>query len=231
MIATKHFVFIHLHKSGGSFINAALMEYFPDAVRLGYHLPASELPPSYSHLPILGVIRNPWAYYVSWYEFQKTLKKPTFVWQVFSDEGRLGFSETVRRMLYCGQDKSLVNQLIGLAPEEYSDTGVNLTRRHLGGLFKVSQGWYTFLFNHMYGNYPVEFIKTEHLRQNFFDYLSKRMDIPERLHTHIFQAEKINTSSHDHYSVYYDQGLADELAAQESTIINRFGYAFARTDE
>lgn len=226
MIATDYFVFIHLHKSGGSFINAALMKYFPSAKQLGYHVPVSEMPSSYDHLPLLGVVRNPWSYYVSWYKFQQSLKTPTFVWRVFSDEGRLGFADTVHRMINCGQDKSIVNRLIGLAPEKYSNTGVNITRRHLGRLFEESHGWYTFLFGHMYGNYPVEFIKTENLRQGFFDYLSKRMDVSHELQSYIFQAEKINVTSHGHYSSYYEQALAEELAVQESTIIERFGYAF-----
>lgn len=231
MIATEHFVFIHLHKSGGSFINDILMKYFPDAVRLGYHLPASELPASYRHLPILGVVRNPWAYYVSWYEFQKTLKSPTFVWRVFSEDGQLGFSDTVRRMINCGRDKSLVDRLIGLAPEEYSNTGVNIMRRHLEGVSEAQHGWYTFLFTHMYGSRPVEFIRTENLRQEFFEYLCRRMDVSPELESHIFKAEKLNTTPHVHYGGYYDKALAGELARREGTIIKRFGYAFERVGE
>lgn len=231
MIATERFVFIHLHKSGGSFINAALMKFFPDARQLGYHIPASELPATYAHLPLLGVVRNPWSYYVSWYEFQQSLQAPTFVWRVFSDEGRLGFGDTVHRMLYCGQDKSIVNRLIELAPEKYSNTGVNITRKHLERLDGEPRGWYSFLFNHMYGDCPVEFIKTENLRQDFHDFLIKRMNISPELHSHIFQSEKINVTPHGSYGGYYEQALADQLATQENSIIRRFGYGFPSNGE
>ena len=71
MIATPRFVFIHLHKSGGTFVNECLLRFVPAARRLGYHLPRAAVPSEYAHLPVLGYVRNPWSYYVSWYAFQK----------------------------------------------------------------------------------------------------------------------------------------------------------------
>ncbi len=227
MIATEHFVFIHLHKSGGSFINAALMRYFENAKKLGYHFPVAELPQSYAHLPLLGVVRNPWGYYVSWYEFQKTLKEPTYIWRVFSDDGKLGFEGTVQRMLNCGQDRSTVHQLICRAPESYSNTGVNITRGHLRGLHEEKGGWYTFLFKHMYGKRPIQIIQTENLRRGFYDFLIERMVVPDDLRFYIFNAAMVNATPHGHHVEYYTPSLMESVSKQENEIISRFGYAFS----
>ena len=73
MIATDRFVYVHLHKAGGTFVNECLERYFPGARRLGYHLPASLIPAELQSLPVLGFVRSPWSYYVSWYTFQSQM--------------------------------------------------------------------------------------------------------------------------------------------------------------
>ena len=45
-------------------------KFFPSAREIGYHLPRALLPGEYSHLPLLGTVRNPWDFYVSWYHYQ-----------------------------------------------------------------------------------------------------------------------------------------------------------------
>jgi hypothetical protein len=70
MIATDHFTFVHLHKCGGSFVSQFLLTFVPSARRVGYHYPLSRLPESQRGLPVLGCVRNPWDFYVSYYAFQ-----------------------------------------------------------------------------------------------------------------------------------------------------------------
>ena len=67
MIVTDKFVFVHFPRTGGTFITAVIMRLFPSAREIGYHLPRFLLPNEYSHLPVLGGVRNPWEFYVSWY--------------------------------------------------------------------------------------------------------------------------------------------------------------------
>lgn len=73
MIVTDAFVFIHLHKAGGSFVSKLVLELFPSARRLGYHYPLASLPRRYHGLPVLGAVRSPWAFYVSYFTFQQRL--------------------------------------------------------------------------------------------------------------------------------------------------------------
>ena len=76
MIVTPRFVFLHLHKSGGTLVNTGLIRYIAGARHIGYHLPRSMLPEQFASLPLLGLVRNPWSYYVSWYSFQRARPRP-----------------------------------------------------------------------------------------------------------------------------------------------------------
>jgi hypothetical protein len=70
MIATDHFTFVHLHKCGGSFVSQFLLRFIPSARRVGYHYPLSARPASEAGRPVLGCVRNPWDFYVSYHAFQ-----------------------------------------------------------------------------------------------------------------------------------------------------------------
>ena len=67
MIVTDHFVYIHVSRTGGSFLNKLIMENVPGARMLQYHGHLKELPAELSHLPVIGFVRNPWDWYVSMY--------------------------------------------------------------------------------------------------------------------------------------------------------------------
>jgi hypothetical protein len=92
MIATDRFVFLHLHKSGGTFVNECLLRFVPGARQLGYHLPRAMIPSELRQLPVLGVVRNPWSYYVSWYAFQAARPQPNPLFGVLSRNRELGFA-------------------------------------------------------------------------------------------------------------------------------------------
>jgi len=62
MTVTGHFIYLHLHKTGGTFVNEFLTRFVPDARHIGYHLPRRLVPANFAHLPALGFVRNPWTY-------------------------------------------------------------------------------------------------------------------------------------------------------------------------
>ena len=109
MYVSDRFLFLHLHKSGGTFINRAIQQHLP-CKRLGYHLPYKHRPDGYDHLPVLGVVRNPYVFYVSFYHFQALSRKPNYVLRVFSDDGSHGFSKTVWNM--CQMKNEHLDRLI-----------------------------------------------------------------------------------------------------------------------
>src|SRR6476659_9482507 len=126
MIATDRFVFIHLHKSGGSFVNECLLRFFPAARQLGYHLPLSLLPAEYRTLPVLGFVRSPWSYYVSWYAFQSQRPRPNALFRCVSDDGALDFEASVRNLVDIGNDPARLGRLLAALPDHYAAAGFGL---------------------------------------------------------------------------------------------------------
>ena len=124
MIATKRFVFLHLHKSGGTFVNEWLLRFFPDARELGYHLPRKLIPPPLAALPVIGLVRNPWSYYVSWHAFQATRRQPNALFQILSNGGQVGFEGTIRNMLELGGASALLDRIVGALPASYVGKGL-----------------------------------------------------------------------------------------------------------
>ena len=135
MIVTDKFIFVHLHKSGGTFIKKVIKSLFPCWQEIGYHYPLSMLPLEYCHLPIIGVVRNPWDFYVSYYTFQKSLiaqlsskqeiltdqgNDPRngidILFDVLSNNGELSFEETTANFLNLGTSTGKLDELLEVMP-------------------------------------------------------------------------------------------------------------------
>lgn len=74
MVATKHFLFLHLPKTGGSFVTRHLLQVFPQARDFDKHGFRCQIPADCRHLPLLGCLRSPYDWYVSAYEFRWWVK-------------------------------------------------------------------------------------------------------------------------------------------------------------
>ncbi len=68
MIVTDHFVFIHVSRTGGTFLNNLILGEFPGARMIQYHGRLEDLPPAHSRLPVIGFVRNPWDWYLSMHQ-------------------------------------------------------------------------------------------------------------------------------------------------------------------
>ena len=72
MVITKHFVFLHMPKTGGTFVEKACGAHLPRewiaTTSLHRHAPWEEIPERYQGLPVFFLVRNPWDWYVSWFD-------------------------------------------------------------------------------------------------------------------------------------------------------------------
>ncbi len=118
MIITNHFVYIHISRTAGTFLNKLILEHVPGAQMIQYHGQLRDLPETFSHLPVIGFVRNPWDWYVSMYFDYR--RKQQYVYEIISDGDAVGFEETVSRFLRLGdnsvQSKKLLGQLVKAAP-------------------------------------------------------------------------------------------------------------------
>jgi hypothetical protein len=233
MIATGRFVFLHLHKSGGSFVTECLLRFFPDARRLGYHLPASLLPPDLRALPLLGFVRSPWSYYVSWYAFQSQRPRPNALFRIVSDGGSLDFKASVRNLLELGSDPQRLERVLAVLPDRYGEAGfgLNLPNFALAPIRGSGLGFYSHLFRYMHAAPGLDPVvgTCENLRADLLGFFERYgIDTPAALREFVQSAPPRNASSHGDWRGYYDRELADLVAMRDASVIERFGYRFAK---
>jgi len=229
MIATDRFVYVHLHKSGGSFVNECLLRFFADARQLGYHLPLSLLPSPLRALPILGFVRSPWSYYVSWYAFQSQRPRPNALFRCVSDDGTLDFKASVRNLVGLGDDHARLDRLLGLLPDRYGDAGfgLNLPAFALAPIRASGMGFYSFLFRYMYTSPGVEpaIGRCENLRADLLAFFARvGAPVSGELREFVETAAPRNTSAHGDWRDYYDRELADLVAERDASVAEQFGY-------
>src|SRR5438094_8586315 len=95
MVITDQFVYLHMHKTGGTFVERVMDEVYAKADTLYYntlhradrerfgsvdqHETVQDIPAEHRHKRILFTIRNPYDCYVSRYEFAWWVGRPNSV--------------------------------------------------------------------------------------------------------------------------------------------------------
>ena len=101
MIVTDKFVFIHFFRTGGTFINELLLEHVGGKM-LCYHGHSSIIPNEYKHLPVIGIVRNPWDWYVSVYyhcvNYLYLMRTPTALNYILDYEPT-SFEDSIKKLL------------------------------------------------------------------------------------------------------------------------------------
>lgn len=228
MIATEHFVFLHLHKSGGTFVNEGLLRFVEGARQIGYHLPRQLIPPPLAHLPVLGLVRNPWSYYVSWFSFQVSRPQPNPLFRVLSDNGTLDFEHTLRNMLDLGASGARLDALVAALPAAYTNRGINLPGSAIAPIRNSGLGFYSYLYRYMYdGPGILRMGRMERLREEFPSMLvAAGQPVSGPLRAYLTEAPASNTSDHAAYTKYYSDSLRDLVAERDADLIARFAYRF-----
>jgi hypothetical protein len=230
MIVTDKFVFVHLPRSGGTFTSEVIKRFFPSAQEIGYHLPRTLLPAEYSHLPVLGAVRNPWDFYVSWYYHVWPRDAATSLISWVTENGNHGFEDATRTALNLGVDNGRLDALIAMLPEQvdYRKRNIpNLTKEAVRRVRSTGVGYYTFRFNHLFGNADdVFFYRLETLRQDLLVFFERIGVANNELRDYVLRSDKKNTAEHLHYSTYYTPELAELVSVRDRQVIERFGYVF-----
>lgn len=229
MIVTPRFAFLHLHKSGGTFVNAGLMQHVAGAKQLGYHLPRSMLPAQYAALPLLGLVRNPWSYYVSWYSFQRSRPRPNALFQTLSNGGALDFAGTIRNMLNLEREPAVLDRVLAALPAAYTNQGLNLPSFALAPIRGSGLGFYSFLYRYLYGPdvTAVRLARMEQLRVEVPALLESAGEpVTSALRDYMSSAPALNTSDHAPHRQLYDAELAQLVAERDRLVIERHGYSF-----
>ena len=228
MIISDAFVFLHLHKSGGTFVNHMMMTCIPSARRVGYHLPYAEIPDDYRHLPVLGTVRNPWSYYVSWFHFQSGQARPNALFRLCSDDGALDFSGTIRNLVTLESDPARVAALAAAVPDHFVQHGLNLTKRCVERIDGNGLGFYAWLHDRMYAQAASPKVLTmETLREQLHRLpLGRTASETVRIRRFLEGTPPLNVSEHGPYQDYYTQELRSLVARMDAPVIDAYGYVF-----
>lgn len=228
MIATSRFVFLHLHKSGGTFVNQWLLRFFADAWQIGYHLPRREIPAALAGLPVVGLVRNPWSYYVSWYSFQSHMPAPNALFRILSEERRLGFEGTITNMLELGSGGPHLDAVIAALPTAYVNRGLNLPGPQLEAIRGSGLGFYSFLYRYMYsGSGPLHVLPMERMRGELAKTLrALGATVGTEAEGHLESAPATNVSPHGPYADFYTPALRRLVEDRDREPILDHGYHF-----
>jgi hypothetical protein len=233
MLVTDKFVFGHLPRSGGTFVSEVIKKFFPSAHEIGHHLPRELLPRKYSHLPVLGTIRNPWEFYISLYHYVWPKDAASILVSWMTENGKLGPIGSIRNLLNLGVNNERLDVLIDMLPEhvDYGRRNIpNITKAAMGKVRGTGVGYYTFRFNHIFGNADdVFFCRLETLRQDLVAFFEGIGVATNELRDYVLHSDKKNISEHLHYSTYYTPELAELVLIRDRLLIERFGYVFERS--
>lgn len=234
MIAASRFVFLHLHKTGGQFVNRLLLQHLPEARTIGYHLPRSEAPPELRKLPAIGLVRNPWDWYVSWYAFNAAEPQRNPIFRGVSADGQLDFKHTLINMLHLGCERSrpLRAHISANLPETRAgNLGSGITHAIMLGFADETCGYFTWLWRYMFfldGRVDgLHAGRMENLRADLLHALQAvAQPITPALHEAILRNPPVNASVRRDYRAYYDSELRALVAARDRELIAAYDYRF-----
>lgn len=203
MFVSDEFVFAHIPKTGGTFLQDILTEHFPVVQEWAgdhSHHSIEFLAPEHRGKPVFAVLRNPWAWYLSWFSYCLA--------QDHNEEFRRNYTPGPNAFRDC------IDRL--LAPN-HSDPHVNdyMARENIG-----------LLEMHRYHildldcrDHDVHYGRLEHLREDVLAFLnSNGISIPGSLADNLRRSAS-NTSSHGPWRKAYDHPLFEKVALKERRII------------
>lgn len=198
MICCPRFVFVHLPKTGGTWIGETL-RHAPSSWQLTFcaaHQALLDVPKIYCNVSAFAFVRNPWDWYVSWYSF----------WNNYADSNRSArFNAEEQRRI------TIARQPFHQAVKSIAAEGFSLAQHHdrIVGARSVSMG------------------RFENLRHELIRLLDEHGCKPgSDLRDRILSSRPIRVSRHRHWRDYYTRATAELVALQESRIIERYGYTF-----
>ena len=228
MIVNDKFIYLHLQKTGGTFLTKFLTTYTNSKQVLGKHSTYQMIKEEIKKgKDIIGVIRNPFSWYVSHYHFQKEGNRFMFNEILRSPKD---FGEYLKRILDYDYNKiSRINNLNKEIPGlQYEKLNVgNLTFNFINAFCEKNESCF---YNQ---NLINDFLKVNHMIKNedlskeclkFFNLIN--IPLSDAGQKFLFNSKKINTSSHNDYRYYYNDELVDLVKHFDYYLIKKYNYQF-----
>jgi len=248
MILTDNNLFIHIPKTGGTTIRNYMSRHLnnkslsvPKGVRCWWHRPIKDFPKSHKNITSFAVVRNPWDYYVSVFEYNKKFNH----WTPFIGKCN-DFNEFVFRLLV--DDKDVPSSIDYNAFDSYVYTDHHKYQPRLGDLQRTCHhiylprdqtirnckiGLLTFRYILMCFKSNKEIFKN--IDKLAIDKLSVdkiiKLENLDRelkiiLNSPVKNIRRENASTRDKYRKYYSDEIKQLVLERDDFIINTYKYSY-----
>ena len=226
MFVTEHFVFMHLPKTGGVYVESACQEDLRMPIlHSRRHAKACELPKEFEGLPKIGVWRDPWDWYASLFHFAKVARNgaTSELVSLASDGFELDFEATLERLLspdgrLVGSFEARMKAWGGRALDFECLDPSSMARAKESGL-----GLMGFLAREIFPQKLDEEWRFEQLRKDFLARMSPLCPDRSRLRAAALSPAR-NASNKPGLEWMYGERSALLVAQKERAIIERWGY-------
>jgi Sulfotransferase domain len=220
MLVASDLVFVHIPRTGGSFIRGVLRDHLepePSAPRFATHAAWSELPRQFRDRPAFCVVRNPWDWYVSWYH-HLVKSGPRFAgldpghpkranWETAFEGGRSTFKEAVTTLC----EGRLEHPFADAVRRRDADLYTEYVRTLAGRAIRRDR---------------LEPGRFERLIPFTVEFLDRHALLTDPLRDALEQSPPTNATEHGPYRDYYDDELRELVAHKSRWLTERFEYEF-----
>lgn len=236
VINNKHkIIFIHIPRTGGSYITRELagigfkkVNMYGDT-HFSVSVAREYVGEDIDNYNIFTVVRNPFDYYVSLYEYTKNSN--CHEWMLFGEKG-MSFKDWLYNIVYCETSDEVVERF-------KNDTTSTATLYKYIHDSSMDLGWLTFRFI-----YSIFFDWKRRLQENYFNIYSCDTDVVffENLNKNLKEYFKglygkdvkvfrrkdaVNKSKRQGYKEYYDKEMIGWIYSRDDLYMKLFGYEFS----
>jgi len=211
MIAAKDFVFVHLQKTGGSFIEQFLLKNYKCKELTPKHRGVSTVLPEYQDHLKIGAVRNPFDWYVSWWS-ANTQAESTLFPLIFTDKARVDFNEFIR--VCCEEDWGVQHDLRSESIHPF-DIGV-YTYRYIRA-FCIPN--IPFVLKYHERSFLMDRIL---LQENLAEGLADALELTGRKRKKLLSMDKVHTSRHSEWNKYYSKESMELIRHKDRLIFEEW---------
>lgn len=259
LVIPDKLVFIHMPKTGGMWCEAMLKTLFVQEgdtraewderkKTTGWHRTVDALPDEHRGLPKFGFLRDPWSWYVSWFQFHLAAMSHSPWIRVLADGDN--FELATRRLLTLGDHTADAIDMrakmfldVGLTPPDPEEprpfTGSELgphgiTEEDLKSIVGSGEGFYTWQVRRLLTDHPdVRVYQMKDLRENLIQAVEDTGQTltdaqKERLRTQPQINETGQRIEAPTYTQVFDAlpELRDLVYERDRYVIDKFGYEY-----
>ena len=209
-------IFVHIPKCGGTWVRKQLIDY---PILMGGHA----IPSNDHYLPKFGFIRNPWTWYVSWYNFSQYGSENFPTYKDISPLIALKESCTFGAFILqkCAPTIGYKNQLLKEYLKNLNNDGMEFI------LLQTTQHWIKSnksYLEHLYDLYLFNCImigRLENIKADLEE-MSTLIGLPIKINN----TANINIGKKVDYRTYYTDETAQLVFDTHQRIITKHGYTF-----